>query len=191
MQPSSANKLPIVHILGLLSNLFSTFDLNKQNERMEVMRPVQTQPHNNNPVRQPIKTQTPISYCWLASMFESNRPVKWTPNSCSGRFSGGGCPAAGLPSDPDHSQQVAEWTGGGRGQCPWTCVCLWEYMNDSLFSCLISGGVCCLWEITEDPSPWLCTAGDSALWAHWSDVQRLPTSLGFRPHTTSNDITYN
>ncbi|XP_042573809.1 importin-13 isoform X2 [Cyprinus carpio] len=48
--PSSANKLPIVHILGLLSNLFSTFDLNKQSERLEVMRPVQTQPHNDNPV---------------------------------------------------------------------------------------------------------------------------------------------
>lgn len=124
MQPSSANKLPIVHILGLLSNLFSTFDLNKQNERLEVMNTVPTQPHNNNPVRQPINTQTPISYRWLASMFESNRPVKWTPNSCSGHFSGGGCPAAGFPSDPDHSQQVAEWTGGGRGQCSWTCVCI-------------------------------------------------------------------
>uniref|UniRef100_A0A672T5Q2 Importin-13 n=1 Tax=Sinocyclocheilus grahami TaxID=75366 RepID=A0A672T5Q2_SINGR len=48
--PSSANKLPIVHILGLLSDLFSTFDLNKQSERSEVMRPVQTQPHHNNPV---------------------------------------------------------------------------------------------------------------------------------------------
>uniref|UniRef100_A0A673N5G0 Importin-13 n=1 Tax=Sinocyclocheilus rhinocerous TaxID=307959 RepID=A0A673N5G0_9TELE len=48
--PSSANKLPIVHILGLLANLFSTFDLNKQSERLEVMRPVQTPPHNNNPV---------------------------------------------------------------------------------------------------------------------------------------------
>ncbi|XP_039517244.1 importin-13 isoform X1 [Pimephales promelas] len=48
--PSSANKLPTIHILGLLSNLFSTFDLNKQSERLEVMRPVQTQPCNNNPV---------------------------------------------------------------------------------------------------------------------------------------------
>ncbi|XP_056119611.1 importin-13 isoform X3 [Rhinichthys klamathensis goyatoka] len=48
--PSSANKLPTIHILGLLSNLFSTFDLNKQSERVEVMRPVQTQPHSNNPV---------------------------------------------------------------------------------------------------------------------------------------------
>uniref|UniRef100_A0A672M2S7 Importin-13 n=1 Tax=Sinocyclocheilus grahami TaxID=75366 RepID=A0A672M2S7_SINGR len=48
--PSSANKLPIVHILGLLANLFSTFDLNKQSERLEVMRPVQTQPHNDHPV---------------------------------------------------------------------------------------------------------------------------------------------
>ncbi|XP_067219751.1 importin-13 [Chanodichthys erythropterus] len=48
--PSPANKIPTVHILGLLSNLFSTFDLNKQSERLEVMRPVQTQPHNNNPV---------------------------------------------------------------------------------------------------------------------------------------------
>ncbi|XP_052404857.1 importin-13 isoform X1 [Carassius gibelio] len=48
--PSSANKLPVVHILGLLSNLFSTFDLNKQSQRLEVMRPVQTQPHNDNPV---------------------------------------------------------------------------------------------------------------------------------------------
>ncbi|KAK7158798.1 hypothetical protein R3I94_005208 [Phoxinus phoxinus] len=47
---SSANKLPTIHILGLLSNLFSTFDLNKQSERLEVMRPVQTQPCNNNPV---------------------------------------------------------------------------------------------------------------------------------------------
>ncbi|XP_067310324.1 importin-13 [Pseudorasbora parva] len=45
--PSSANKLPTVHILGLLSNLFSTFDLNKQSERLEVMRAVQTLPHNN------------------------------------------------------------------------------------------------------------------------------------------------
>lgn len=143
MQPSSANKLPIVHILGLLSNLFSTFDLNKQNERLEVMRPVQTQPHNNNPVRQPIKTQTPISYCWLASMFESNRPVKWTPNSCSGCFSGGGCPAAGLPSDPDHSQQVAEWTGGGWGQCSWTCVFVGVYewfafLSPHLRRCVLS-----------------------------------------------------
>ncbi|XP_077062460.1 importin-13 isoform X2 [Siphateles boraxobius] len=48
--PSSANKLPTIHILGLLSNLFSTFDLNKQSERLEVMSPVQTQPQNNNPV---------------------------------------------------------------------------------------------------------------------------------------------
>ncbi|XP_073704250.1 importin-13 [Garra rufa] len=48
--PSSANKPPIVHILGLLSSLFSTFDLNKQSERLEVMRPGQTQPHSNNPV---------------------------------------------------------------------------------------------------------------------------------------------
>ncbi|KAI2667266.1 Importin-13 [Labeo rohita] len=48
--PSSANKPPIVHILGMLSNLFSTFDLNKQSERLEVTRPGQTQPHNNNPV---------------------------------------------------------------------------------------------------------------------------------------------
>lgn len=48
--PSSANKLPIVHILGLLSNLFSTFDLNKQSERLEVTRHVQTQPLDNNPV---------------------------------------------------------------------------------------------------------------------------------------------
>lgn len=45
-------------------------------------------------------------------------------DSCSGHFSGGGCPAAGLPFNPDCSQQVAEWTWGGRGQCRWTCVCL-------------------------------------------------------------------
>ncbi|XP_051557508.1 importin-13 [Myxocyprinus asiaticus] len=45
--PSSANKFPIVHILGLLSNLFSTFDLNKQSERLEVLRPGLTQPQNN------------------------------------------------------------------------------------------------------------------------------------------------
>ncbi|XP_051989982.1 importin-13 isoform X2 [Xyrauchen texanus] len=45
--PSSANKLHIVHILGLLSNLFSTFDLNKQSERLEVLRHGLTQPQNN------------------------------------------------------------------------------------------------------------------------------------------------
>lgn len=136
MQPSSANKLLIVHILGLLSNLFSTFDLNKQSERLEVMRPVQTQPHNDNPVWQAIKTQ------------KSNQLllIKWAPNICSGRFSGGGCPAAGLPSDPDHCQQVAEWTRSGRGQCVWTCVCVCGSIWMIGFSLAPSQAVCAVFE---------------------------------------------
>ncbi|XP_043117062.1 importin-13 isoform X2 [Puntigrus tetrazona] len=63
--PSSANKLPIVHILGLLANLFSTFDLNKQSERLEVMRPVQTQPHNNNPVVVVLQQAFPLIHTLL------------------------------------------------------------------------------------------------------------------------------
>lgn len=82
MQPSPANKIPTVHILGLLSNLFSTFDLNKQSERLEVMRPVQTQPHNNNPVWQisRLKLQSVLfisKHVWI-------KPVKWTLNSTCG-----------------------------------------------------------------------------------------------------------
>nr|XP_055058873.1 importin-13 [Misgurnus anguillicaudatus]XP_055058875.1 importin-13 [Misgurnus anguillicaudatus] len=45
--PSSTNKCPIVHILGLLSSLFSTFDLNQQNETLDVMRTSQIQPRDN------------------------------------------------------------------------------------------------------------------------------------------------
>ncbi|KAA0718898.1 Importin-13 [Triplophysa tibetana] len=44
--PSSTNKLPIVQILGLLSSLFSTFDINKQSERLDVIRTSQIQPCN-------------------------------------------------------------------------------------------------------------------------------------------------
>ncbi|XP_065125019.1 importin-13 [Paramisgurnus dabryanus] len=45
--PSSSNKCPIVHILGLLSSLFSTFDINEQNETLDVMRTSQIQPRDN------------------------------------------------------------------------------------------------------------------------------------------------
>jgi len=53
---------------------------------------------------------TSNQFCSLASVFESAQTCKqdlWL-DSCSGHFSGGGCPAAGLPFNTDSSQQVAE-----------------------------------------------------------------------------------
>lgn len=55
LQPNPSNKLAIIHILGLLSNLFTTLDISKQDDESgDAAPPVKTTPPppGPNPVSQ-------------------------------------------------------------------------------------------------------------------------------------------
>lgn len=64
LQPNPSNKLAIIHILGLLSNLFTTLDISKQDDESadSSAPPVKTAPPPPGP--------NPVSHHTLSSLWE-------------------------------------------------------------------------------------------------------------------------
>ncbi len=137
LQPSSANKLHIVHILGLLSNLFSTFDLNKQNERLEVMNTVPTQPHNNNPVRHSNSNQLLLisKHVWISHLLNEQRFwafLRWWLS----------CSRPSLWSRPFSTSGWMNWTWSRSvfvNVCVFVGVCGWFVFLSSQAVCAVFG----------------------------------------------------
>ncbi|XP_026854085.2 importin-13 isoform X1 [Electrophorus electricus] len=73
--PDPSSKLSVVHVLGLLSGLFSTLDLNKRGEASEVGGAGRTQPRPSNPVVVVLQQVFPLIQTLLSKWLKETEVV--------------------------------------------------------------------------------------------------------------------
>lgn len=141
LQPNPKNKQSIVHILGMLSSLFTTLDINRQADSLEGAsspRPTASQ-STQNPVSSAIQMEEIQIERELSEI--NRQPLLTDPLTFIFFFLGCCCASASLHIDPNHPEQVARWLRGSRGRkpllypsacmCVISCVCM-------IYPCVIS-----------------------------------------------------
>lgn len=154
LQPNPKNKQSIIHILGMLSSLFTTLDINKQADSLEGAsspRPTASQ-NTQNPVSSAIKMEEIQIECELfLNRSVRNQPLFINPLSLSFSFYflGCCCASASLHIDPNHPEQVARWLRGspGRKALPFASACVW------FFVCVHDLSACVHWLTPSSPFP--------------------------------------
>ena len=146
LQPNPKNKQSIVHILGMLSSLFTTLDINRQADSLEGAsspRPTASQSTQN-----PVSSAIQMEEIQIERELSLNRSVRNQPSTVVNWpshfhpfFLGCCCASASLHIDPNHPEQVARWLRGSRGRkpllypsacmCVISCVCM-------IYPCVIS-----------------------------------------------------